>query len=248
MSDSAAPSVHTALILAAGNGDRFRGDSCRSKLLAPLAGIPLLIRTLRSARQAGIAEAHVVLGYDAERVRALALSNGPDGLSLRFHLNPLWQQENGVSVLAAREAMEDRPFALMMGDHLFEPDLLRRLLRRARAPGEALLAVDAQEALPAIVVEATKVRMRGQLVTAIGKALDPFDALDTGLFVCDASLFGALVESCEAGDTSLSGGIARLSARGLVRGVDIGDARWCDIDTVADLRIAEGLLAPVRAS
>jgi choline kinase len=246
MSDSSAPSVTTALILAAGNGDRFRGSSRRSKLLAPLAGTPLLTRTLRSAKRAGIAEAHVVIGYDAERVQRLATSSSPRGLRLHFHLNPRWRQENGVSVLAAREAMQDRPFALMMGDHLFEPGVLRRLLRMSRAPGEALLACDAQETLPAIVEEATKVRMCGERVTAIGKALDPFDALDTGLFVCGSSLFGALLESCEAGDTSLSGGIARLSARGLVRGVDIGDAQWCDIDTVADLRMAEQLVTNVR--
>jgi choline kinase len=82
----------------------------------------------------------------------------------------------------------------------------------------------------------------GDRVTAIGKTVEPFDALDTGLFVCQASVFEALDAACEDGDSTLSGGIRRLAARGLVRAVDIGAARWCDIDTVADLALAEQLL------
>ena len=38
--------VDEAIVLAAGNGDRFRQSSPRSKLLTPIAGTPLLSRTL----------------------------------------------------------------------------------------------------------------------------------------------------------------------------------------------------------
>jgi choline kinase len=81
-------------------------------------------------------------------------------------------------------------------------------------------------------------------VTAIGKTLDPYDALDTGLFLCQSSVFDALDESCRAGDSTLSGGIRRLAARNLVRGVDIGDAPWWDVDTVADLATAQRIFTP----
>jgi choline kinase len=235
-----------AIVLAAGNGDRFHGDSPRSKLLTPVGGVPLLIHTLQSAWKAGITGAHVVLGYDSESVRALAMSGAPDGLHLHFHLNRDWRQENGLSVLAARRCFDDQAFALMMGDHLFEPRALDRLLKVRRAPGEALLAIDRQTNDPEIIFEATKVSLRGDRIVAIDKSLETFDALDTGLFVCDRMLFSALEESCGSGDSTLSGGVRRLAARGLVRGVDIGDARWCDIDTVDDLTLAEELLAPVR--
>jgi choline kinase len=236
------------LILAAGNGDRFRDCSRRSKLLAPVAGTPLLIRTLLSAKRAGIAEVHLVLGYDAERVQRLATAQTPPGMRLHFHVNLRWRQENGVSVLAARAALHDRGFALLMGDHIFEPVVLNRLLSVPRSPGEALLAIDTQETAPDVVMEATKVKLRGERISAIGKTLYPFDALDTGLFVCDGSVFDALEDACEAGDTTLSGGISRLAARGLVRGIDIGEAKWCDIDTMGDLAAAEQLLDPVPAT
>ena len=235
--------VRDALVLAAGNGDRFKNNSLHSKLLATVAGTPLLVRTLNSAWRAGIKDAHVVLGYDADDVRAVALERAPAGLQLHFHENRDWHRENGVSVLAARGGLGDRPFALMMGDHIFDPQTLSRLIRLARRPDEALLCVDTHTTNPEIVAEATKVRLRGDRVTAIGKILDPYDALDTGLFVCHPSVFQALEASCADGDSTLSGGIRRLAARGLVRGVDIGSARWCDVDTVADLTIAEHLIA-----
>jgi 1L-myo-inositol 1-phosphate cytidylyltransferase / CDP-L-myo-inositol myo-inositolphosphotransferase len=238
--------AHEAIVLAAGNGDRFQNESPRSKLLTPVAGVPLLLHTLQSAWKAGITDAHVVLGYDADSVRMLAMSGAPDGLHLHFHLNRDWHQENGLSVLAARHGFDDRPFALMMGDHIFEPRVLERLLNVRRLPGEALLGIDRHTNDPEIAFEATKVRLRGDRVVAIGKSLDTYDALDTGLFACDRMIFAALDESCASGDSTLSGGIRRLAARGLVRGVDVGDARWCDIDTVADLTLAEELLAPVR--
>ena len=85
--------------------------------------------------------------------------------------------------------------------------------------------------------------MTGDHITAIGKELGTYDALDTGLFVCSPALFGALDAARESGDTTLSGGIRLLASRGLMRGADVGAATWYDIDTIADLVTAESLLA-----
>jgi len=234
--------VQQAVILAAGNGDRFHRGSPHSKLLTLVGGIPLLTRTLTAAYAAGITRAHLVLGYDADAVRRLAVQSAPGGLMLEFHLNSSWHRENGLSVLAARRALDRQPFALMMGDHIFDPAVLRRLMRAHSERGEVRLGIDRQPCDAATAAEATKVRIEGDRIRAIGKVLDPYDALDTGLFVCDPCIFAALEASCAAGDSTLSGGIRRLAAAGRVRGVDIGTARWCDIDTMADLRMAEQLI------
>lgn len=236
--------VPRALILAAGNGDRFRGSADRSKLLTPVAGTPLLLRTLTSVRLAGVTHAHLILGFDAEQVRDVAAAGTPDGLTLHFTFNENWHQENGVSVLAARAELDGQNFALLMADHLFESQVLRDLLAAPRFQGETLLGIDRQATTPEVAAEATKVRLSGAHVTAIGKTIDPYDAFDTGLFVCHPSIFAALEQSCGDGDTTLSGGIARLAAKRLVRGADIGHARWCDIDTVDDLAAAERLFRP----
>jgi 1L-myo-inositol 1-phosphate cytidylyltransferase len=243
--------VHRAIVLAAGNSDRFRNGSSHSKLLTPIAGTPLLIRTLASARRAGITDAHIVLGYDADAVRALARAEAPSGLVLHFHVNQDWHLENGRSVLAGRAIMNEpfanEPFALMMGDHVFEVDVLRVLLRSPLKAGEALVGIDRVTTDPEIVAEATRVRLHNGRITAIGKDLDPFDALDTGLFVCQSSIFDALDASCLEGDSTLSGGMGRLAARGLLRGVEIGSSRWLDIDTRNDWIMAEEMLGPASA-
>ena len=129
-----------------------------------------------------------------------------------------------------------------MGDHLFEPPVLQRMLRLDVAPGESLLAIDARPATSEQADEATRVRRRGSRIVAIGKGLEPFDALDTGVFVFSPQLFDALEWAQALGDTTLSGGVRQLAVRGLMRGVEIGDAAWCDIDTISDLAAAESAL------
>lgn len=235
--------MRQALVLAAGNGDRFVNGSSESKLLQPILGEPLILRTLRTASEAGISRFEMVLGYRAEILREVIERGAPRGASIHFIHNPNWRLENGVSVLAARERLSDGPFALLMGDHVFEADALSRLLRAPLDRDECALGIDLRTKTPEIVEEATKVRLDGSRVVAIGKDLQQFDALDTGMFVCSPSVFGALGRARAAGDTTLSAGIRELGARGLVRGVDIGEADWFDIDTLADLEMAETSLA-----
>jgi len=234
--------VRRAIILAAGNGDRFQNPAHDSKLLQPLLGQPILLRTIGAAHDAGVEHITIVLGYQAARVRALAERAASPRLSLSFVLNPRWRLENGVSALAARDAAGNEPFALLMGDHVFEPDVLARMLRVPLARDESLLAIDTRPVAPSVAEEATKVRRIGSRIVAIGKDLRDYDALDTGVFVCAPALFDALDAAQAAGDTTLSGGIRQLAARGLMHGFDIGDARWCDIDTVSDLAAAESAL------
>ena len=157
------------------------------------------------------------------RLRRVIERHAPAGLEVHFSYNAEWHLENGVSVLTARERLRGSRFALLMGDHLFHAPMLTRLLREPIEAGESALAIDSRRAPPAVAEEATKVRLNGSRIVAIGKDLVVYDALDTGVFVCAPPLFDALVESREADDTTLSGGIRRLAARGLMRGVDVGD-------------------------
>ena len=238
---SSAP-VRDAVILAAGNGDRFKNEDHHSKLLHPVAGRPLILRTLETAADAGISSFCVVLGFEADRVRAAVTANPLRGIDVRFVYNPDWHLENGVSALAARPVCDGRRFALLMGDHLFEAPVLERMLALPVNGDESLLAVDSLPADPAIAAEATRVRMSGDRITAIGKDVDPWDALDTGVFVFAPALFDALEDARATGQTTLSAGVQRLAAKGLMRAHDVAGAAWCDVDTVEDLHSAETLI------
>ena len=227
--------VRRAVVLAAGNGDRFQSKTTPSKLLVPVAGVPLISRTLLTAARAGIQLIDVVVGYQADAVHAVAALTRLPGVTVRFHHNDRWHEENGVSALVSRPHVGGDRFAVLMGDHVFNWQVLQRMLVHTIEDGESLLAVDRAHASSARAAEATRVRLAGDRITAIGKLIEPFDALDTGVFVFSPAIFSALEESAAAGDTSLSGGVRRLAARGLMRAVDTDGSAWWDVDTVEDL-------------
>src|SRR3954463_6063813 len=183
--------VRRAVILAAGSGPPSQNPPHDSKLLEPLLGKPILLRTLEAAHDAGVRAATIVVGYQAERVRQTAERGAPSGMHLTFAHNPEWRLENGVSALAARASVAGDRFALLMGDHVFEPPMLQRMLRAAVEPTTSLLAVDAPPVSAPQEHEATKVEHHGSRIVAIRKDLLEYDALDTGVFVFSPMLFDA---------------------------------------------------------
>ena len=60
--------ISQALVLAAGRGRRLNHD--QPKPLFPLLGMPLLARALFTLEAAGITDAYVVLGHEADEVQA----------------------------------------------------------------------------------------------------------------------------------------------------------------------------------
>ena len=239
--------IRDAVILAAGNGDRFKNSHHHSKLLHPVLGQPLILRTLEAAAEAGLTSLNVVLGYEADRVRAVIEAHRIPGTSMRFIYNPDWHLENGLSALKARGVCDRGRFALLMGDHLFDPPVLRRLAGLKSAEEDCLLGVDASPVDPVFADEATKVQLEGDRVVRIGKSLERWDALDTGLFVFTPAIFTALDEACREGQTTLSAGVQRLAARRLMRGVPTGGASWFDVDTIDDLQVAESMLTTLES-
>ena len=103
--------MRRAVILAAGNGDRFHSNTSASKLLAPVAGMSLISRTIFTAAQAGVRLIDIVVGYQAGAVQRAAAPAVPPGVTLRFHHNARWHEENGVSALVARPHIGNERFS-----------------------------------------------------------------------------------------------------------------------------------------
>ena len=234
----------TGLVLAAGFGSRLAGAVPETALkpLTPVAGTPLLVRTLRSLERAGCTRAVVVLGHGAEATRAgiAAAYTGP--LALAFVVNPRYDLANGVSVLAARPHL-DGPFVLTMADHVVGDEVMDLARGHVPEPGGATLLVDYKLDTIFDMDDATKVRVEDGRVVAIGKDLAGFNAVDTGVFVCTDGLLDALEAVYhERGDASLSDGVRRLAAAGRMAALDVGDGFWQDVDTPAMLAHAEAVL------
>jgi len=127
-----------------------------------------------------------------------------------------------------------------MADHVVEPALYRAL-GEAPLKGDLALAVDYKLGDVFDMDDATKVRVGAdQEILEIHKELNPFDAVDTGVFRCTPALFDALREVYEReGDASLSEGVKALAERGRAHVVDVGQAWWQDVDDEATRDEAE---------
>ena len=125
-----------------------------------------------------------------------------------------------------------------MGDHLFDPSVLARVIEQAD-PSELNLAIDRKIKAIFDLDDAMKVQTKGDRVIAIGKNLTTYDAIDTGVFLCPNELFDYLRRARINGDCSLADGVRLMAEDGKVRGIDIGDAWWQDVDTFAMRKCAE---------
>lgn len=232
--------VTQAVIIAAGRGSRLKGVTDLPKPLVRLGGLTLLERTLLTLKKAGIRNFVIVLGYRAREIRA-SLDLQKLGVLVRCVENPLWERQNGLSVLAAEPYVQG-PFLLTMSDHLLSPDIARKLIESPLEPGEAALAVDKNVEGVADLDDATKVLEDRGLVAAIGKDLKNFNAIDTGVFLGTSGLFEALHDSQESGDCSLSDGVRRLAKAGRMRTVNTTGAFWLDVDTPEALALGRKVL------
>jgi choline kinase len=234
-----------ALIIAAGKGSRLRSVS-ESKPLTPVAGITLIEHVITGAAAAGVREFIVVTGHQAERVEAFL-----DALARRLGLviacvrTSDWNRANGHSVVAGADSIGG-DYLLLMTDHLFDPAIPRRLLAEERNP-KLILAVDRDLASPLIDLDdATRVETaRDGTILRIGKALEPFDAIDTGIFRAGPALVEAIRADIEAGgDGSLSAGVQRLADQGRATTMDVAGSRWIDVDDPRALAMAEAMAQP----
>jgi 1L-myo-inositol 1-phosphate cytidylyltransferase len=227
------------LIIAAGHGSRLR-DVSPSKPLTPIAGAPLIEHVVRAAASGGASAFTVVTGHEAMRVEAF-LATLTD-LSIRTLRVPDWDLPNGHSVLAGAAAIEG-DYLLTMADHLFDPAIVSRLID---APPAALtLAVDRDLANPLLDMDdATKVETgAGGAIVRIGKLLERFDAIDTGLFRATPALAGAIEAAIAGGGAgSLSDGVQRLADADMAATLDVTGLAWLDVDDEAALVKAERML------
>ncbi len=236
----------TGLILAAGYGSRLAGSVSETdfKPLTPVNGTPLIFRTIRSLELAGCSRVGIVLGYGAEKIKDRILSEYEGDLPLDFIVNDKYHLQNGVSVLAAKD-YAGSTFVLTMADHIIGDELMTLASEHHPPSNGATLLVDYKLDSIFDMDDATKVQTdsSGNIET-IGKQLQEYNCVDTGVFICTSGLIDALQEFYEAhGDASLSQGVQHLAKSGRMTTLDIGAGYWQDVDTPEMLEQAEQTLA-----
>jgi choline kinase len=241
--------VGQTVILAAGLGVRLAGsDTAVPKPLITVAGVPLVAHALAHAAASGCDEAIVVIGHEGARVRAAieALVAASGRIAVRFVENPDPTTPNGHSLLVAESYVRDR-FFLQMVDHLFSEPVLERLASAPLDGGTAGRVLVDRAPVNLDLSDATKVRLSGDRVTAIGKAIDRWDAIDAGCFLLTPGIFDALNRVASSEPRTVSSAMRLLVQRRALAAHDLNGVRWMDVDTPDDRAEAERLLAAQAA-
>ncbi len=231
-----------AVILMAGIGSRLRvHHKDFPKPLTPVRGRPLISYTIDALTRSGIRAITAVVGYESEALMRGVKTLMPHDVQLRFVENREWRKQNGISLLAAKDVVTT-PFFLTMSDHIFDAAIVD-LIREGGARDQLSIAIDRKLDSIFDIDDATKVQTRGRGIAGIGKDLQQFDAIDTGVFVCPPEIFAYLERARRDGDCSLTDAVRLMAAEDKVRCIDIGNAWWQDVDTAEMLQQAEKIIA-----
>jgi choline kinase len=139
-------------------------------------------------------------------------------------------------------------YLLMMADHMFDSSILAELMTKGDSSRDVTLAIDRRTDNPLVDPEdATWVKIDDQgLISAIGKTIPEWDAVDCGAFLATPRLATAIAAAIAEGKSgSLSDGMQWLANRGRAATYEIAGAWWMDVDDPRAHALAEEL-APLH--
>lgn len=240
--------ITDCLIVAAGKGTRLKGFG-DLKPLVNLCGRPLIEHAMRAASEAGVTNFVIVTGYKAGILKKFLQSlRKKYRWKITVVENPEYEKANGLSVLAAKPYLKSE-FFLSMCDHVVEPQIYHALMSADLPPGTVGLGVDKRLKNPDVDIKDVTRVVAGPdgKIEKIGKEVKKYNAFDCGIFRANPNLFAAIEKSvADTGDCSISGGMKILSAAGQASVIDIGTARWIDVDSPQMHKIAHKWLRGVQ--
>jgi len=184
---------YTVLILAAGKGTRMKSQTC--KVLHPIAGRPMILYVLDSLEKAGLTEVSLVVGHDAEKVKASLSSR-----HLRF-AEQYPQMGTAHAVAAARDLFADYlgEILIMCGDvPIITPETISSLIACHEGHASALTVlttlIDDPTGYGRIIRDS-----RGTIVRIVEErdaeaAEKEIREINTGIYLVEARLLYRLID------------------------------------------------------
>jgi len=157
------------VILAAGKGSRLNGTAGdKPKCLVEIGGMTLLERQMRALGTAGIDDIAIVVGCQADRVRAAC------GGGVTYVENARFAETNSLYSLWTARALLLEGFVVLNCDVLFHPALLTGLLTTHH--DAALLMAYREPGQPPLGDEEMKIKVQAGRVVDMSKTMDPAEA------------------------------------------------------------------------
>ncbi|AFK22590.1 putative glucose-1-phosphate thymidylyltransferase-like protein [Pyrococcus sp. ST04] len=201
----------------------------KPKGLIRVAGRELIYRTMKNLQKFGINEFIIVTN---EKYRDLYEDFvKKHGFNAKVIVNPSPERGNGYSLHVAKGHVTGK-FVLVMSDHVYEERFYELALK-----GEGLIADRRPKVVD--VEEATKVKVKDGRVEDIGKELKSWDAIDTGFFVLDDSIFSITEKLSKEREVIELRDVIK-EARVKVTFVD--GLYWMDVDTPEEVKLARKII------
>ncbi|MFV2014957.1 MAG: sugar phosphate nucleotidyltransferase, partial [Candidatus Heimdallarchaeota archaeon] len=198
-------------------------------------------RIIYSVKETGLTDIIIVIGHKGEIIKREIGDGEKYGITIQYIKNSEWKKGNATSVYSVRDTVGDN-FVLLMADHLFDTQNLKKVINFPLAKNACLLATDSNMDHIYDLQESTKVYLNNSKIMNIGKELLNYNAIDTGMFRFTKSIFDALEKSFIENKYNLQDAIGYLIKNGLMYATDIGNKFWQDIDTQVDLQLVKNRL------
>ncbi len=233
--------VEHAVILAAGNGSRFKEKGVElPKVLLKVGGLRLLERAVLALNQIGVKHFYIVVGaYKEQIVEVMSKIKRLQDLDINFVECEDYELGNGVS-FGKGAAKIDAPFLLTMSDHIFAIKTLQSFVDNVKeVPNLPALACDPNLEDVFDMDDATKVKSKDGFIHKISKELSSYDLVDTGLFYFPANYGKKIAQKAAEGAHGVSDIMKQLISESGVRTAVIKKAIWQDVDNPSMRKEAE---------
>lgn len=234
-------------VLAAGRGERLRGETNRLKPLVKVGGQTLIEHVLQAMADAAAAEVVVIINEDSLAVREHVSARAwPFKLRWIVETTPTSMHSflRVIETLAA--GGDEGPFLLSTVDTVAGPKTYARFITAARENRQASvtlgLTAPGEDEKPLFV----RMAPEDSRIVAIGDTAAPSNYVTAGVYAVRASILREADAARQDGVEALRTFLGRLLDRGYdLAGIPIAES--IDVDRPADIETAEAFLrsAPV---
>ncbi len=226
-----------AVILAAGEGSRMRPLTfTRPKVMLPVAGKPILEHLILKAKEAGVSDFVLVVGYHDEEIRNYFDEGSRLGVSIDY-VTQRRQLGTANALAEAASLVSDATFLVMNGDAIVGAGDIKNLIVRD-VTTLSLFAVQDTHGLGAVAVD-------GNRVVRIYEKMEnpPSNLANAGIYLFTKEIFAAIEKTLKSprGEFEITDSIQML----IDGGIPVSHALikyWLDLTYPWDLLAANEVL------
>ena len=221
------------VIIAAGKGTRLYPytRSAPKCLLELAANVSILDFALQKLESMGMKEVYIITREEYKK----EIENRVGDRAKVEVIDYSGEFNNLYPVVWAIKNLKLDKFLLLMSDHVFEKEMLKKIVE-ARSDKAFILCLDRRPSWSK-AVEGLKLKCSLDSVYEVGKTITPLHGIDTGLILCNQKAHKYILDAFEklGFKASVSDALKLAAEEGQVGFVDVTGLQWLDVDFAEDL-------------